>query len=71
MNELGKAIYCECFVPEYNRHKILGSITSEGVIEILRGHKNKTIISTLKFLMSCPDCGYSKYINLESIKYAE
>lgn len=59
-----QAIYCDCFIPDYKRHKILGSITSEGFIEILRGHKNKTIIEAREFMIKCEDCGYSKFIKL-------
>lgn len=65
VNDLGEAIYCNCFIPEYGRHKILGSITSEGVLEILRGHKNKTIISMTNFVIYCPVCGFSKSFSLK------
>ena len=61
----GKAIFCECFISEFGRYKILGSITDQGFVEILRGHKNKTIIETKEFLISCRDCGYRKFINLD------
>jgi predicted nucleic-acid-binding Zn-ribbon protein len=64
---LGKAIYCNCYVLEFNRHKILGSVTDQGVLEILRGHKNKTTITGISFVIRCPDCGYSEFLNLQSM----
>lgn len=60
----GKAIYCKCFIPEYDRYKILGSITSEGYLEILRGHKNKTIIEIREFVIHCKECGFKKYYSI-------
>ena len=63
--EINKAIYCECFITEYGRYKILGSITDQGKLEVLRGHKNKTIIANGRFLISCRQCGFNKLITLE------
>lgn len=72
MNDQGEAIYCKCYIPEYNRHKTLGSITAEGLVEVLRGHKNKTIIAMTNFVIFCPVCGFSKSFNLKQVtKYAE
>jgi hypothetical protein len=68
MNDLGKAIYCDCYIPEYGRNKILGSITAEGLVEILRGHKNKTVLEVTNFIIGCPVCGFSQVFNL---KYAK
>ncbi len=65
--QLGQAIYCQCYVPEFDRYKILGSITSEGLLEILRGHKNKTVLEVHEFFIQCKDCGFSKYIKIESM----
>lgn len=65
--QLGQAIYCNCYVAEYDRHKILGSITANGILEILRGHKNKTIIETHELLISCESCGFRKHIRIESM----
>jgi hypothetical protein len=69
MNEdlLGKAIYCDCYIPEYDRYKILGSITNDGILEILRGHKNKTLIYFGEFMIYCRACGFKKYIKIESM----
>jgi hypothetical protein len=66
-NISGKAIYCDCYISEFKRYKILGSITDQGVIEILRGHRNKTIIQTTELLISCPQCNYQKLINLSKV----
>ena len=66
-NYLGKAIYCDCYMPEYDRYKILGSVTQDGFLEILRGHKNKTVIFVQEFLIECRICGFKKYINLGSM----
>lgn len=65
---IGQAIYCNCYLPEYDRYKILGSITSEGIVEILRSHKNKTLIETHEFMISCKECGYKKYIQIKSME---
>ena len=67
INYLGKAIYCDCYIPEYDRYKILGSITSEGFLEILRGHKNKTVLFVQEFMIECTICHFKKYINLGSM----
>ncbi len=68
MNDiLGQAIYCECYLDEYQRYKILGSITDDGFIEILRGHKNKTVIQTHELMISCLTCGFKKYVVIESM----
>lgn len=68
MNEVSIAIFCNCLVPnETNRYKVLGSITSEGYLEILRGHKNKTIIEVAECMIACRECGYKKYINLRNV----
>ncbi len=63
MNE-GTAIYCNCYIAEYARHKVLGSITFEGYLEILRGHKNKTILQAGEFMILCKECGFKKYIKI-------
>ena len=65
---LGQAIYCNCYLEEFDRYKILGSITAQGVIEILRGHKNRTVIETREFVITCPVCKYTKYIKIESME---
>ena len=62
--QLGQAIYCDCFTPQLNRYKVLGSITSEGLIEILRAHKEKTVIESAEFIIACQDCGYKRHIKL-------
>ena len=68
-NELGKAIYCECYLEEFDRYKILGSITDTGILEILRGHRNKTCLEVGEFLIMCRSCGFRKYIKLEVKHY--
>lgn len=64
MDNAGKAIYCNCYIEEYKRYKILGSITAEGMLEILRGHKNKTVLQTGEFMIFCKVCGFKKYIKI-------
>ena len=65
--ELGQAIVCNCYIKEFDRYKILGSVTSAGFLEILRSHKNKTIIETEHFLIKCQDCGYTKFVQIKSM----
>ena len=55
-----QAIYCECYIYKYSRYKILGSINSEGLLEIMRNHENKTIIEVTEFTIYCKDCGFKK-----------
>lgn len=64
-NTLGQAIYCDCYIPEYKRYKILGSITYGGLIEIVRPHKNKTIIHAQELMLECIECGYKRYIKID------
>ena len=61
---MGTAIYCDCYIEEYQRYKILGSITFEGYLEIMRGHKNKTVIEVGEFMIMCKECGFHKYIKI-------
>ena len=67
-NNLGKAIYCNCYLTRYNRYKVLGSITDQGMLEVLRPHENKTIIETQEFFIKCRDCGFTKYIQIKSME---
>lgn len=64
-NTLGQAIYCDCYIPEYKRYKILGSITDLGLIEIVRPHKNKTIIHAQELMLECIECGYKRFIKIK------
>lgn len=66
-NLLGQAIYCDCYIPDYKRYKVIGSITAEGILEILRSHENKTYLQVQEFIISCEHCGFRKYIKLESM----
>lgn len=66
-SDLGQAIVCNCYLTEFDRYKVLGSVTSEGFLEILRGHKNKTIIETQQFLIRCQDCGFTKFVQIKSM----
>ena len=61
----GQPIYY-CYIEEFGRYKMLGSITSEGFLEVLRGHQNLTVIQVKEFFIQCKTCGFKKYYNLES-----
>lgn len=62
--ETNRAIYCNCYLLEFDRYKMLGSINSQGELEILRGHKNKTYIEFTQLTIICRECGFAKYINM-------
>lgn len=62
-----EAIYCECYIYKYHRYKILGSITSEGYLEIMRNHENKTIIDAPEFTIQCKDCGFKKEFKIVNV----
>ena len=57
---LGHAIYCDCYIFKYKRYKVLGSITYEGFLEIMRNHDNKTVVQAHEFTLKCNSCGFSK-----------
>ena len=56
---LGKGIYCYCIVPKSTWNKMLGSVTVQGHLVILRPHNNMSIIETEAFSISCPDCHFT------------
>ena len=64
---LGQAIHCDCYIFKYRRYKVLGSITSEGLLEIMRNHENKTTIESHEFTLICHTCGFKQEFKINAI----
>lgn len=68
MNNQGTAIYCKCYDAKRMHYKILGSITAEGYLEVMRKNKYDgqhgtaaiTQIKVTEFIISCNNCNFKK-----------